>query len=302
MSRYELDHIRTEGEGEMIQYQVYPGIEVYRSSFRAEQVTMLHKPDPYVLEINYCHKGRAGWNMKGGTSVYLGEGDLCLHAMAYCADSEMMLPLGYYEGICAAVDLRQVAQSPPEILLEADLDFQQIAGKYCSCRRSAVIWADDRVQRIFGALYGIAPCLQLPYLKLKMQELLLFLSQEDPGDWQAAQYSSGQTELVKQIHSQLTRDLKQRYTIEELSRQYLLNTSSLKELFKAVYGFPVASYMKEYRVRRAMELLRDTGDSISDISKSVGYETQGKFTKAFKDVAKVLPSEYRKQCRKEQGV
>src|SRR5699024_3929687 len=120
------------------------------------------------------------------------------------------------------------------------------------------------------------------------------LSQENPGDWQAAQYSSGQTELVKQIHSQLTRDLKQRYTIEELSRQYLLNTSSLKELFKAVYGLPVASYMKEYRVRRAMELLRDTGDSISDISKSVGYETQGKFTKAFKDVAKVLPSEYRK--------
>ena len=27
-------------------------------------------------------------------------------------------------------------------------------------------------------------------------------------------------------------------------------------MFKAVYGLPIATYMKEYRVRRAMELLR----------------------------------------------
>lgn len=300
MSRYDLDHIKTEGKGEMVLYQVYPGIEVYRSSFQAEQVTMLHKPDPSVMEINYCHKGRAGWKMKGGTWVYLGEGDLCLHAMAYCADSEMMLPLGYYEGISAAVDLEQVSKNPPQILEEAGVDFHDIYRKYCNCRKSAVILADARVQGIFGALYGIPECMHMPYLKLKMQELLLFLSQENPRDREAAQYSSGQTELVKQIHSQLTGDLKHRYTIEELSRQYLMNTSSLKELFKAVYGLPVASYMKEYRVRRAMELLRDTDDSISDISRSVGYETQGKFTKAFKDVAKVLPSEYRKQCRRKQ--
>ena len=43
-----------------------------------------------------------------------------------------------------------------------------------------------------------------------------------------------------------------------------------------------------------MELLRTTNDSIASIATCVGYETQGKFTKAFKDVALQLPTEYRK--------
>ena len=36
------------------------------------------------------------------------------------------------------------------------------------------------------------------------------------------------------------------------------------------------------------------GATIADIAAQVGYETQGKFSKAFKDVTQVLPTEYRK--------
>ena len=103
-----------------------------------------------------------------------------------------------------------------------------------------------------------------------------------------------QTELIKGIRQQLTEHLEQRFTIEELSKQYLINTSTLKEVFKAVYGLPIATYMKEYRVHQAMKLLRETDATIADIAAQVGYETQGKFSKAFKDVTQVLPTEYRK--------
>ena len=99
----------------------------------------------------------------------------------------------------------------------------------------------------------------------------------------------------------MTEHLDQRYTIEELSRRYLINTSSLKEVFKAVYGLPIATYMKEFRVRRAMELLRESDASIADVAAQVGYESQGKFTKAFKDVAHQLPTAFRKQHRPVNG-
>ena len=108
------------------------------------------------------------------------------------------------------------------------------------------------------------------------------------------QYFSQQTELIKEIHQQLTEHLDQRFTIAELSKQYLINTSTLKEIFKAVYGQPIATYMKEFRVRQAMKLLRETDAYIADIANQVGYETRGKFSKAFKDVVQVLPTEYRK--------
>ena len=61
-----------------------------------------------------------------------------------------------------------------------------------------------------------------------------------------------------------------------------------------MYGLPIASYMKEYRIRQAMKLLRDTDATIAEIAAQVGYETQGKFSKAFKDIADMLPTEYRK--------
>ena len=48
-------------------------------------------------------------------------------------------------------------------------------------------------------------------------------------------------------------------------------------------------------MEQARKLLRETNDSIAVIAQKVGYETQGKFTKAFKEAAQVLPTEYRKQ-------
>ena len=51
--------------------------------------------------------------------------------------------------------------------------------------------------------------------------------------------------------------------------------------------------MKEFRIQKAMELLEQTAESISAIASKVGYETQGKFTNAFKDCVQMTPSCYR---------
>ena len=74
----------------------------------------------------------------------------------------------------------------------------------------------------------------------------------------------------------------------------LPNSASLKTLFKAVYGLPIATYMKKRRMEEAMKLLRETNRQIADIASAVGYESQGKFTRAFKEEVGILPREYRK--------
>lgn len=79
-----------------------------------------------------------------------------------------------------------------------------------------------------------------------MLEVLIYLGNMKSGRKELTQYFSQQTELIKEIRQQLTEHLEQRFTIEELSKQYLINTSTLKEVFKAVYGLPIATYMKEY--------------------------------------------------------
>ena len=63
--------------------------------------------------------------------------------------------------------------------------------------------------------------------------------------------------------------------------------------------FHLGSYRKKEKQmdEKAMELLRGTDESIAQIAKQVGYETQGKFTKAFKESVQLLPTEYRRQYK-----
>lgn len=286
----------TAGKGRMETYEPYPGIEISFNIFLASQVRFRHDASDSVLEIFYCRSGRVGWNMLGGTSVYLGAGDMTAHSMACCADSAMMFPLGYSEGISISVDLNRLSTICPEVLKDAGVEADRLRERFCTGKPSAVPACSD-LEHIFAPLFSAPASVRISMLKLKTLELLIYLSGMRSGQKELTQYFSKQTELIKEIHQRLTEHPEQRFTIAELSKQYLINTSTLKEIFKAVYGQPIAAYMKEFRVRQAMKLLRETDASIADIAGRVGYETQGKFSKAFKDIVQVLPTEYRKMQR-----
>lgn len=191
------------------------------------------------------------------------------------------------------MDLEKLSTVCPEILQSAGVASNLLWEKFCSGKPSAIPTCSE-LEHIFAPLFSVEASLRLPLLKLKVLEVLIYLGNMKSRRKELTQYFSQQTELIKEIHQQLTEHLDQRFTIEDLSKQYLINTSTLKEVFKAVYGLPIATYMKEYRVHKALKLLRDTDATIADIAAKVGYETQGKFSKAFKDVVQVLPTEYRK--------
>lgn len=107
-------------------------------------------------------------------------------------------------------------------------------------------------------------------------------------------YPLEQIETIRRVHDLLTEDLSSRITIEELSRRFLMNPSTMKELFRAVYGSSIAAHIKEHRMERAAELLKDTDQSMAEIANEVGYESQSKFTAAFKEQFGQLPKEYRR--------
>lgn len=99
---------------------------------------------------------------------------------------------------------------------------------------------------------------------------------------------------INKIHDFLITNLKNRYTIEELADRFHLNQTSLKALFKTEFGQPIATYMKNYRIKKAMEFLANGEMSISEIAKEVGYESQSKFTHAFKKETGMVPKDYKK--------
>ena len=89
--------------------------------------------------------------------------------------------------------------------------------------------------------------------------------------------------------------LSERLTIEALSREFLMNTTTLKAVFKKVYGTSLAAHMKAHRMERAASLLLKPHRTTSARSPSaVGYESQSRFTSAFRECYGVSPGEYRR--------
>ena len=107
-------------------------------------------------------------------------------------------------------------------------------------------------------------------------------------------FRADQVELVHAVHEHLLQHMEERVTIEELARNFHINPTTLKSVFKSVYGNSLAAHIKEHRMERAAELLRGTDLSIMEIARQVGYDSQSKLTAAFKSAYHVLPKEYRK--------
>lgn len=284
-----------DGLGLMTVYQAYPGIQLIYNDFEAAGCRWEGTIDKNILEINHCRAGREGCRLANGSCLYLGEGDLSIHAMDNCA-AEMTFPLRHYRGISVVLDLCTTAQHPPEILAGSGIDIRHFAEKFCADGACFIMRAKDEIEHIFSELYAVPDRLQRPYFQLKVQELLLFLSLVDvEQEKQRELYTAPQVETIKAIHKKLVSDLQQRPTIESLAHAYCLNASTLKDTFKGIYGQSIGAYMKEYRMKQAAVLLRQTKATIAQVAGQVGYENQSKFAAAFRDIFKVSPAEYRRQ-------
>ena len=99
---------------------------------------------------------------------------------------------------------------------------------------------------------------------------------------------------IREIHDYLLSHMDQRITIEGLCHLYPINPTTLKEVFKDVYGTSIAAHLKEHRMEKAARLLHETDASMAEVARRVGYESQSKFTAAFKDQYGCLPTMYRK--------
>ena len=110
----------------------------------------------------------------------------------------------------------------------------------------------------------------------------------------ALDYGASQEEIIRHVHDDLTQNLSERVTIEELARKYLMNTTTLKRVFKQVYGETIAVHIKKHRMEAAA-LLRKTQDDVAAIAQAVGYESQSRFSAAFKETYGELPTEYRRR-------
>lgn len=99
--------------------------------------------------------------------------------------------------------------------------------------------------------------------------------------------------VVEKAQQYLLANLNQPPSVKELARCCSTNSTKLQNDFKRVYHTTIYAYVKEQRLLKALELLRNTELTITDIAGQVGYTNASKFATAFKAFAGMSPREYK---------
>lgn len=82
--------------------------------------------------------------------------------------------------------------------------------------------------------------------------------------------------------------------VKEIAALYHYSADHINRIFAANMNMTLSMYIQKIRLERALDLLRSTTNSITDISRTIGYNNIGFFYKVFKEHYGVTPAEFRK--------
>lgn len=94
---------------------------------------------------------------------------------------------------------------------------------------------------------------------------------------------------LTRIHRQPDRP----WTVATLAKQANMSRSSFSAAFTRVIEVPPLQYLREYRMRLASRLLRDSSLGLKQIASRVGYDSVSAFSTAFKRFSGLAPGDYR---------
>jgi AraC-like DNA-binding protein len=102
-------------------------------------------------------------------------------------------------------------------------------------------------------------------------------------------------ERIKDVLNYINKNYNKDLTLEELSKEVDMSKFYLCRLFKENLKMSPVEYINKVRVERAIELLRNTDMSISEIALECGFNNISYFIKVFKRHMQITPLKFRKQ-------
>ncbi len=125
-------------------------------------------------------------------------------------------------------------------------------------------------------------------------ELLLLVSSVFREEKQRDQIFVGKmTDEIREVVDYLHIHYLEKIVIEDITKQFNTNKTTLNQKFKAVMGITVMAYIISLRMQIACSLLRKTYLSVREIMERSGYRDDAHFLRAFKKYAGCTPTEYR---------
>jgi len=107
--------------------------------------------------------------------------------------------------------------------------------------------------------------------------------------WLRAIFDTQIGAALRAVHA----DVNGSWTVESLAAAAGMSRSAFAARFKELLGQTPLDYVTEWRMQKAVLLLKEEDKKLVEVAQSVGYESDAAFSKAFKRVVGVTPGEYR---------
>lgn len=228
-----------------------------------EECLPSHSFGPYIREyflIHYCIKGKGTFCVNGKTHE-VGQGEIFIicpgQVTVYTADADD--PWHYAWIGFSGKEAERIRTLPPVMPYHAET-FLRVA----EFARMGVTNCEIYLSHIYEIFY------------------YLFSN------------SGTNSDVCKQVKDYIRLNYMQELSVESISARFTLNRRYLSRIFKAKYGVAIKEYIVSVRISKAAEFL-GAGYNVSEAALMSGYPDQFAFSKMFRKVMGVSPSEYRKK-------
>lgn len=140
------------------------------------------------------------------------------------------------------------------------------------------------------ALFHLRSCETLDKMKNILSTFLNELI-----EWTRNHYKVRYRKEVVDLISYIEAHYAERLSLHKMSEDLGLKESSISRMFKHETGMNLTYYINEIRMKKAMELLKETDMLIRDVAVEVGIDDQLYFNKVFKKFYRVSPSDIRRK-------
>ena len=210
------------GEGFMTAYPLCDGVEILYNDFHMKHcVSYYHPETPNLICLDHCREGRLEQH-SDDLYYYFEAGDFRIDNRKK-HDGNFEMPLAHYHGITIAIDIDKADKSLSSELETFGIDLRKIYKKFCEKQSGipCIVRQNQTIEHIFSELYNLPADIKKAYQKIKVLELLLFLSVLDfSGERKERLYFyRTNVEKVKAIYKLMTENLDKHYTLEWLANE-----------------------------------------------------------------------------------
>ena len=214
------------------------------------------------------------------------DGAASFAVIVFSSPSEALFDLADGKFLCSVREKADLAAA----LEEADKAF--------FCAKDGLREMRRRGDALFGSEQMVSNRLEAFLISLSRRTRLCRL---DPAGASATVRRKKDEVRLHQICEFLASNVEKELSSADVQKKFFISESSLQKLFRHRVGCGAMQYFQRMKIDRAKEMIREKKYSFSEIAEALSYSSIHYFSRRFKEIAGMTPSQYAAGVQAEQN-